>query len=137
MAIRPAYAQAILTGRKRVEFRKRPLAQDIETVLIYETAPTKRIVGSFQVGRSTLLEPMTAWARYHRRGCIAEGDFKAYYSDSERAVAIEVVAPSRFLVPVALDALTPPPPVPQSFLYVDADVLGQVTALATAGRSAS
>ena len=41
MAIQPGYAEAILAGVKTVEFRKRALAPDIETVLVYETSPDK------------------------------------------------------------------------------------------------
>ena len=127
MAIRPSYAQAILDGRKRVEFRKRPLSQDIETVLIYETAPTQRIVGSFRVGRTAVMDPAAAWALYNRRGCITKKDFEDYYLNSKRAVALEVVAPTRFIVPLLLSALRPRPAIPQSFLYVDSHVLEQVT----------
>ena len=39
MSIRPQFAAAILDGSKRVEFRKRPLAADIGTVVIYATKP--------------------------------------------------------------------------------------------------
>ena len=39
MSIHPVYANAILTGDKKVEFRKRRLAADVTHVLVYATAP--------------------------------------------------------------------------------------------------
>ena len=49
MSIHPGYAEAILSGRERAEFRKRPLAEDVRTVLIYATAPVSAMSGWFTV----------------------------------------------------------------------------------------
>ena len=45
MSIHPRYAEAILSGQKRVEFRKRRLAPDVTTVLVYATQPVGVLVG--------------------------------------------------------------------------------------------
>ena len=66
MAIQPGYAEAILAGVKTVEFRKRLLAPDIETVLVYETSPTKAIVGSFAVKCMEVASPEVIWGRHWR-----------------------------------------------------------------------
>ena len=52
MSIHPQYADAIVAGRKRAEFRKRPLAADIDVVLIYATAPVRAIIGWFTAPQS-------------------------------------------------------------------------------------
>ncbi len=41
MSIHPQYANAIVEGTKRVEFRKRPLARNVTHVIVYATAPVK------------------------------------------------------------------------------------------------
>src|SRR5690606_16414773 len=41
MSIRPEYAERILAGTKRIEFRKRPLASDITDVIVYATTPVR------------------------------------------------------------------------------------------------
>jgi predicted transcriptional regulator len=47
MSIKPKYAQAILDGTKKYEFRKTHPLYRVGKVYIYETAPTKAIVGWF------------------------------------------------------------------------------------------
>lgn len=46
LPIKPVFVERILSGEKWYEFRKR-LPLGIERVVIYETAPTKKVVGEF------------------------------------------------------------------------------------------
>ncbi|NHA67728.1 hypothetical protein [Phycicoccus flavus] len=125
MAIQPAYAQAILDGRKLVEFRKRRLAKDIDTVLIYESAPTQRIVGNFTIERTELATPWALWKSFGSVGCIARSDYLNYYGNSERAVGLVISHAERYRQPVALAELSVRPAVPQSFLYLPASALSE------------
>jgi predicted transcriptional regulator len=136
MAIQPPYAHAILTGVKTVEFRKRPLASDVDTVLIYETAPTQRVVGMFTIADTVRLTPSGLWRRFGSVGSIARPDFMNYYAAHERAVGLVVGSVVRFAVPVALGDLPPRPAVPQSFSYLPAGVLTQITSLQNASIAA-
>lgn len=129
MAIQPAYAQAILDGTKRVEFRKRRLAADIDTVLIYESAPTKSIVGHFTIERTELATPRGLWKSFGAVGSIARADYLAYYGDSERAVGLVISHAERYTHPVALAALSDRPAVPQSFSYLPASALAEAQSL--------
>ena len=61
MSIHPRYADAILDGTKVVEFRKRALAGDISTVLVYATAPVRRLVGTFQLSATLTASPRDLW----------------------------------------------------------------------------
>lgn len=126
MAIQPPFAQAILAGTKRVEFRKRGLAPDIRTVLIYETAPTQMVVGQFTVGTCVTAQPEELWARFRRVGGITAEDFAAYYGDSATGVGLTVSTAARFPRPVGLSEFVPVPAVPQSFAYLDVEVLEQI-----------
>lgn len=128
MAIQPPFAQAILTGAKTVEFRKRPLADDVHTVLIYETAPTQRVVGLFRIADTVRMYPNLLWDRYGAVGAIPEEDFAEYFARHETGVGLLVECAVRFVRPLELSELQPSPAVPQSFSYVSADVLAQVLA---------
>ncbi len=66
MAIHPHYADAILDGRKKVEFRKRAVAEDVTTVLIYATAPVKKIIGQFEVAHTVVTTPSALWEQLGR-----------------------------------------------------------------------
>lgn len=50
-SIRPPFSQAILSGIKCIECRTNPPKKPIDRIWIYETTPTKAIVGYFIPGR--------------------------------------------------------------------------------------
>lgn len=129
MAIQPQYAQAILAGEKTVEFRKLALAPDIDTVLMYETAPTQRVVGFFKVDDTVRLAPSSLWRRFGSAGSIARPDFMSYYDTHRTGVGLVVGTVVRLAVPMPLSALHPRPAVPQSFSYLPAAVLDQIEAI--------
>lgn len=126
MAIQPRYAQAILSGAKTVEFRKRALAPDVDTVLIYETSPTQRIVGLFRIVETVRLPPRGLWRRFGEVGSIARPEFMDYYASRATGVGLVVGSVDRFEVPIPLWELQPRPAVPQSFSYVSAEALHQI-----------
>ena len=128
MAIHPRYADAILDGTKRVEFRKRRLAEDIRTVLIYATAPVSRVVGRFTIDDIIEATPGHIWEAYGEIGVIEEDAFFGYYGDAAAAVAILVADAERFSAPLALADIKARPAVPQSFAYLAADDPGLVPA---------
>jgi len=126
MAIQPAYSQAILDGRKLVEFRKRPLAADVRTVLIYESAPTRRVVGFFTIGQTVRSSPSALWAQFGTVGCISRSRFRTYYAGTTEAFGIVVEEATRLPEPIALADLSIQPTVPQSFAYLPASVLAEL-----------
>lgn len=129
MAIQPQYAQAILAGDKTVEFRKRALAPDVDTVLIYETVPTQRVVGIFKVDDTVRLTPSSLWRRFGSVGSISRPDFMSYYDTNRTGVGLVVGTVVRLAVPVSLSDLQPRPAVPQSFSYLPVEVLDQIKAI--------
>ena len=118
MAIHPEYAEAILQGRKHVEFRKRPLADDVRTVVMYATSPVKRVVGEFNVQRNLYMTPGELWAAAGAVGAIDADAYSSYFARAEMAVGLVVDTPKRYPREVPLAALTPAPAVPQSFCYL-------------------
>ena len=120
MAIHPIYAEAILDGTKTVEFRKRRLAEDIDTVWIYATAPVQRIVGEFRIEETVVDSPESIWSAFGSVGIIEHEDYQQYYADKSHAVAFVVEHARRFEEPIALYQLNPAPSIPQSFSYLKA-----------------
>ncbi|MBO0843881.1 MAG: ASCH domain-containing protein [Nocardioides sp.] len=126
MAIQPGYAQAILSGAKTVEFRKRALAPDVETVLIYETAPTQRIVGLFRIVDTVRLSPRGLWRRFAEVGSITRPEFMDYYASRSTGVALVLGSVVSFEEPIPLSELRPRPAVPQSVSYISAEAVHQI-----------
>lgn len=132
MAIQPRFAQAIISRDKHVEFRKRRLANDIATVLIYESAPTQRIVGQFTIARTVEASPATLWREFGAVGGIPRSDFFGYYAGHQSAVALVVEDAERYERPVALRELSTCPAVPQSFVYLPVSTQEEITSLQSA-----
>lgn len=121
MSIRPRYAHAILEGRKTVEFRKRPLADDVTHVVIYSTVPDRAVIGYFTVDGQETCTPESLWDEYRDQGVIGEGDFFNYYASRERATGIRVGTATRLSRTLSLvDDLGVARP-PQSFQYLPGD----------------
>lgn len=118
MAIHERYADAIMEGVKRVEFRKRALADDIETVWVYATAPVSKVIGHFSVEEIVQGTPQDIWDQFGAVGVIEQDAFFDYYGARETAVAIVVRSAERLTTPVALHEMDPKPAVPQSFAYL-------------------
>lgn len=123
MSIHPVYANAILAGTKRVEFRKRRLADDVSHVIVYATAPTSAVVGVFEVAGQITLSPSTIWKRFRTVAGISKAGYEAYFEGYTSATGIEVGNFWGFTNPLHLyDDLGIRRP-PQSFQYVDASGL--------------
>ena len=129
MAIQPRFSQAILAGDKRVEFRKRTFAPDIETVLIYESAPTQRIVGRFTIDRTAEASPRELWREFGAVGGIPRREFLAYYAGHTKGVGFVVKAVERYERPVSLQDLSSSPSVPQSFVYLPGTAVDEIRQL--------
>lgn len=126
MSIHPRYAEAIVSGRKRAEFRKRSLAADVDIVLIYATAPVSAIVGWFTVCGTVKTRPEDIWHLFHEVGEICWTDFAAYYSGCDEGVALLVGEVARLAKPVTLSEIHPSPATPQSFNYISDQVMAQI-----------
>lgn len=118
MAIHPTYANAIVEGTKKVEFRKRALADDITTVLIYATSPVQKVIGEFGIERTVIDRPDALWKSFGDVGKIDQVDFEKYYCDRETGVAFVIAWAKRYGTPHSLLDLESSPAIPQSFAYV-------------------
>lgn len=90
LSVHPEYAEALLEGKKQVEFRKRALAADVTHVAIYATMPVGRIVGVFSVREQVTDSPPALWKRFRRVAGISQDRFLAYYDGYQHGVGIRV-----------------------------------------------
>ena len=118
MSIQPQFAAAILDGSKRVEFRKRPLAADIGTVVIYATKPVCAVLGEFGVVGQVVGTPEELWVRFARVAGIDREGFFNYYDGSARAVGIVIGRSTATSQPRPLGDVDPGARPPQSFKYL-------------------
>jgi predicted transcriptional regulator len=124
LSIHPQYADAIMRGDKRVEFRKQPFARPVEHVVIYATAPVQRIVGTFRVAGCDVAEPAELWRRYGDVGGIERDDFEGYYGRRSSGVAIAIEG-SPIPMDLPLDVVDQVRP-PQGFAYLTTETASRI-----------
>ena len=122
-AIHPGYAEAILAGEKRVEFRRKGPAVPISHVVVYATAPVRKVVGWFAVGGVETGSPVALWDRFGRIGGVEQGAFDRYYVACDVGLAITVTNARALDEPLGLEELALGSRAPQSFRYVDPSLI--------------
>ncbi|EXU75998.1 ASCH domain-containing protein [Erwinia mallotivora] len=119
LSIKPEYAESILDGQKRFEFRKTMFRnKEVKTVVIYATMPVGKVIGEFEIDEIISSEPSELWTITKRYAGITRGFFDEYFSDKNRAFAIAVKNPRRYESPLSLSELIPGAVPPQSFRYI-------------------
>lgn len=113
MSIRPEYAEAILSGAKTFELRRRrPSFPEGSRVIVYSSSPEQQLLGTFRSGQIHEASVSDLWGLVRNKAGVSRAAFDAYFAGCDRAFAIEVREPQR-LEPQRL-RFRPP----QSYLFL-------------------
>jgi len=127
MSIRPEYAEAILSGSKTFELRRRrPSFAVGSQVIVYSSSPDQRLLGTFEAGQVHEAEPERLWRRVKSQAGITRAAFDSYFDGCLVGYAIEVRNPRR-LDPQPL-RFRPP----QSYLFLASNRRAHKTVLSWA-----
>lgn len=118
LSIHPEFAEAILNGEKRYEFRRVMFRRPVDEVVVYATSPVARVLGSFRVAEIYDDAPAALWERTSRFGGVTREKFDSYFANRERGYAIKIEKPTRFAVSQPLSRYVESNTAPQSFCYV-------------------
>ncbi len=122
MSIYPNYAEAILRGEKLVEFRKRPLAEDVTHVIVYATLPVGAIIGAFSVAGQETSTIAHLWQTFSAVAGIHHHEYSQYFCSRSEGTCIRVgdvfLARDR-VKPIDAFGIARPP---QYFQYVNRDI---------------
>ncbi len=135
LSIKPEFVDAILSGQKRVEFRKVGFRRNVSHVIIYASDPVQRVVAYFAVNDLAREHPSVLWREYRHVGGISASAFRDYYQEASQGLAIEVGELRVLRRPVELHRLGLGQRPPQSFRYVGPEVLRDLSALALPRRT--
>ncbi|SDQ79455.1 helix-turn-helix domain-containing protein [Brevundimonas sp. 374] len=125
-SIKPEYSRKIIGGSKTIELRRRfpKTVSEGTRALIYETSPTRALIGMAEISGVSRMSPDELWAAYSEEACIARTDFDNYFSGVEVGVAIRLcrARPLRRTIelPELRSRFSFEPP--QSFLYASAQM---------------
>ena len=117
LSIKPQYVEKIISGKKKFEFRKFHCRCGVDTIVIYATAPMKKVIG--EVALLNIIEGDVDYVWHETKGFggILKKDYKAYYKERETAVAYQLGEVTLYDKPKALSDLGLGY-VPQSFAYL-------------------
>lgn len=91
ISIHPNYVEKIISGEKRLEFRRTWAATPVEYLAIYSTAPVKRIVALVEVGRTIRGSKTRLWELSRQEGGgISRRRLFSYLDGKKEAVALEL-----------------------------------------------
>ena len=118
LSLKPQFAQLILNGSKRYEYRKSiPQRYDIQRVYIYATKPICRIVGEFTLDGIICDTPQKVWVSTARHSGITKEYFYDYFKGKDKAYALKVEKVIKYENPIdpkeVFTDFTPP----QNFMY--------------------
>jgi predicted transcriptional regulator len=119
ISVHPTFAHKILTGSKKVEFRKTRFRKDVSHIVIYSTAPEKKLLGFFEVTEIEEGTPSTLWQRYRKCSGIDKIFYSTYYNSNKKGYAIKIGNVYKLDKPKNFSCLKKFKSPPQNFCYLD------------------
>lgn len=105
ISIHPEYAEAILSGKKTIELRRRiPKIEEGTRLWIYATRPQAAIIGSAIVASITRESPASIWMQHSKDAFIPKKDYNNYFRGTDKAIAIRLINAEK-CHPVKIDKL--------------------------------
>lgn len=119
LPVYPEYANRILTGEKRFEYRSRIPQKAISHIVIYATTPIKKIIGIAEVEEIISGAPSSLWEKTKYAAGIPRSGFRRYFSGRSQAHAFKIGAVWHIPEKVAYCFAFR---IPQAFTYLDAGI---------------
>ena len=124
LSIKPEYAEKILEGKKKYEFRISIFKRnDIEKVFIYSCSPISKIIASFEIEEILKASPEMIWKQCQKYGGISKKDFFKYFKNADSAYAIKICDIDNFQEPIDPYYIFQNFKPPQSFYYLPLDFI--------------
>lgn len=116
LPIKPLYADKILNGEKKYEFRKKLCQKNVRNIYIYATTPIKRIVGEAEVVQKWDMNKNDLWEKTKSAAGISKEFYNDYFANKDCACAYQIGKIKRYSKSISLESLGIEH-VPQSFVY--------------------
>jgi predicted transcriptional regulator len=118
LSINPEHVENILLGTKQVEFRKTRCRRDVNSIVIYATAPQKMVVAEAEIQEIIDDDINEVWRQTSDLAGISYASFRSYYQGRTRAVAYRLRNVKIYERPKSLSDFGVRC-APQSYVYID------------------
>ena len=95
-SLKPAWAEKILSGEKKVEFRRSVCTESVDRILLYETSPVRKVTGEVCVDVIISGTPEEVWEKLGDKAAMTKREYDRYYRKKNRAVAYCLSHPVRY-----------------------------------------
>lgn len=126
LSIKPEYSRKIFSGEKKYEFRRQKPKFTISTAIVYESSPTRGIVGSFSVRKIHSGSPERIWQKCKQSSGIEESSYLKYCSGTKLIHAFEIDKVFRFEDPIDPTEIIPDFKPPQNFSYIRGSLISKM-----------
>ena len=119
MPINPKYVDEILSKRKKYEYRKiKAKRNNVNKIIIYSTAPVKKVVAEVDVNAIIEDSPEKLWEMTKNESGVTKEFYDHYYHNKNKAIAyklgnIKIYDKPKNLSDIGINYF------PQSFIYLD------------------
>ena len=116
MSIKPEYANKILDGIKKYEYRTNK-AKNVKKIVIYATSPIKKVIGEVEVKNILEDTPNNIWNKTKDFSGARKESFDNYFKNKSKAIAYQLGKTTRYIKPKELKDLGINF-IPQSYIYI-------------------
>ncbi len=118
MSINPIYADKILSGTKKYEYRKVKAKKDkVNKIVIYATYPIMKVVGEVEVKDILEETPEKLWNVTKKYSGVTKQFYDNYFNKSSKAIAYKLGKIEKYDEPKKLEDVGVKC-VPQSLIYI-------------------
>lgn len=118
LAIKPEYVEEIFDGLKRYEYRRKCPNHPISQIVIYETAPVSKVVGTVDVDEMLGTAPHVLYDMTKKWAGISEDCYNDYFKGTSVAYAYSINHPVIFSRPASIKEYGLMG-APQSYVYLE------------------
>lgn len=123
LSIKPQFSRLIFSGKKKYEYRKIIFNNpDVCKIVVYESSPTKMIVGELEIETVLNDTPREIWNKTKKYSGIDSHFFFTYFSGRQFGYAIKIRSARLYQEPIDPNHIISNFYAPQSFMYFNHDL---------------
>ena len=103
MSIKEVYGLNLLNGKSMWEYRRRKSKINTgDKIILYATAPNKKLIGEFIVGKVLIGTPNSIWNKTKRDICYKKNEVVPYLESGNYPIAFQVSNPKKYLPEISV-----------------------------------
>lgn len=119
LSIKPRFVGEIFEGTKKYEYRKQIFKKNVDSILIYSTKPTGKVVGEIYFNNILEGTPSDIWNLTASDSGMDKKEFDKYFEGKKNAYAISINKVVKYDILKDIRLYTKSGRPPQSYYYFD------------------